>query len=443
MEASNSIILFGKIIARLPHRNSRARRFPSYSSSSVADISDYLLKGCNWRNAPNCPDYVGPVFIDRTSDGRGRGLFASQDFHAGDPLIVSNPFAAALNDPCSVQLFSKINTIVRESATALQQLYFLAGSNFHDGLPVPSVSLFDRSIDPIETPKDLKFDEARIMHIINVNSFEGELSAPKSKPATKLTGLWLLPSFINHSCSPNASRLVVGEAMFIHAASDIRAKEEITIAYTDVLYPFRKRQEALEKMGFGFRCKCKRCLAERSVEKPLQEISERFHSLHGKAVDEVHAVITAKVHTSSDSFPACKELSSIFNVLRKEMSSFNHLTELQKQYILAGYSPSFLGKWLITGYRSGFAQVSDFVNSTALEVVEAMKSGVPGMHRTLAFITLLAAVAQKGEGNLALVHKLLQLAMDECIRVYGKQKPEVTMKLMEQASEVVPFFEGS
>lgn len=416
----------------------------SSSSSSVADLSEYLVKGCNWQDAPKSIDYVGPVFIDRTSDSRGRGLFASQNVRPGELLLVSNAFASAHNDPFCIELFSKIVSLAQDSPISLRQLYSLAGSNSSShSMPVPPLSLFHPSsiaAPQKEAQEELQFDEKRLMHIMQINSFEGAISSPKSLPVTKLTGLWLLPSFINHSCSPNAARLVAGEAMFIHAATDIQANEEITLAYTDVMSPLKRREEALQKMGLGFSCECKRCFAERSVKQFLQEVSQRFHSLFDKAAEEVHAAASAKEGPSRDSFPACTELAATFGILRKEMTSVGSLSELQKQWILAGYSSAFLGKWLVTGYSTGFANASNFVNSTALELVQAMRLTVPGMQRTLTFATLLASLARRDEENLALFHRLLHLAMDECTRVYGKQKPEVTMELMEQASTFVPFF---
>jgi hypothetical protein len=62
------------------------------------------------------------------------------------------------------------------------------------------------------------------------------------------------------------------------------------------------------------------------------------------------------------------------------------------------------------------------------------------MLRTLSFTSILAHVAEKGGEPFSLTHGLVRLALDECIRVYGKQKLDVTMKLMEQSSDIVPFF---
>lgn len=402
------------------------------------------MNGCNWRDAPRCPDYVGPISIARTPDGRGRGLYASRDVTAGDILIISNAFAASYNDPHSIELYTKISTIVQQSPKALRQFYSLAGYDFHDDMEVPNVKLFDPSVDDYvdtDPPANLEFDEKRVMHIMNVNSFEGELPSMNAQPDTRLTGLWLLPSLINHCCSPNASRLVVGEAMFILASCNIQAEEEITISYSDSMAPLKKREDNLAAMGYGFRCQCKRCLTERSVQQELKEFSERYHELYDTATNEVHSAVTSEVRPSVDKCLACVELYALYNSLAKKVSSLNGLTKLEQQWILGGYSSAFLGKWLVSGYASGFNPPSDFVSSMALELVEAMKATVPGMLRTLSFTTILATAAEKEAGQVfALVHSLVRLALDECIRIYGKQRLDVTIKLMEQSADIVPFF---
>eukprot|EP00250_Pteridium_aquilinum_P008669 c18116_g1_i1 orf=454-1974(-) len=415
----------------------------SPSLGSLVDLSEYLMNGCKWKDAPKCPDYVGPVFIGRTPDGRGRGLYATRDVAAGDILIISNAFAATYNDTDRIEMYLKIASILKQSPKALRQYYALAGVDDHDNIEVPHVKLFDPSIPNVDGDPnlDLEFDEKRVIHIMNVNSFAGELKSSKTDPEMRLTGLWLLPSFINHSCSPNASRLVVGEAMFILASRDIRAKEEITISYTDAMAPLKRREENLGETGYGFCCQCKRCLLERSVQEYLKEISEHYHALYDKAAEEVYSVVTTAETPSVGTFPVCVELFGLYNTLVNKVTSLKGLTKLEQQWILGGYSCAFLGNWIVSGYATGFSPVSDYVSSTALELIEAMKATESGILRTLSFTTILTMVAQKEkEQYSSLTPSLLNLALDECIRVYGKQRLEVAIQLMEQSAGIVPFF---
>ncbi|CAM8938992.1 unnamed protein product [Rhodiola kirilowii] len=76
-------------------------------------------------------------------------------------------------------------------------------------------------------------------------------------------GLWLLSSYINHSCCPNARRLHIGDHVIVVASRDIKAGEELTFAYFDVFKPLEKRREMLAT--WGFICRCRRCEFEERV----------------------------------------------------------------------------------------------------------------------------------------------------------------------------------
>ncbi|GLJ51315.1 hypothetical protein SUGI_1091240 [Cryptomeria japonica] len=91
------------------------------------------------------------------------------------------------------------------------------------------------------------------------------------KSVIEQCGFWGLPSFINHSCFPNAKRIVIGKAIFIIAVRGIAAEEQITVPYTRSLYPLVVRERDFTPLGF--RCECKRCVLERSLDPSLQELS--------------------------------------------------------------------------------------------------------------------------------------------------------------------------
>jgi len=80
-----------------------------------------------------------------------------------------------------------------------------------------------------------------LLAILDVNSLtEDAVSANVLRKNSDCygVGLWLLPSFVNHSCCPNARRLHVGDYLIVHASRDLKAGEEITFAYLDPLSPF-------------------------------------------------------------------------------------------------------------------------------------------------------------------------------------------------------------
>ncbi|KAK1290055.1 hypothetical protein QJS10_CPB18g01428 [Acorus calamus] len=102
-----------------------------------------------------------------------------------------------------------------------------------------------------------KPDVGRILEVLDVNSLTEEaISAKKlgsDDGGCHGVGLWLLASLVNHSCTPNARRLHIGDHMVVFASRDVKAGEEITFAYFD--------RRALAK-AWGFQCGCERCVFE-------------------------------------------------------------------------------------------------------------------------------------------------------------------------------------
>ncbi|KAG4165411.1 hypothetical protein ERO13_A13G077601v2 [Gossypium hirsutum] len=99
------------------------------------------------------------------------------------------------------------------------------------GLEVPDMSIFRPEIEENGCSNDQKLDMDKILSILDVNSLVEE--AVSAKVLGKNSdfygvGLWILVSFINHSCNPNARRLHVGDYVIVHASRDVKAGEEIT-----------------------------------------------------------------------------------------------------------------------------------------------------------------------------------------------------------------------
>jgi hypothetical protein len=430
------------------------RYYPSYSPASASassvsstcrcsvDLSEYLLNGSDPNKAPKISDFIGPLRIGRTSDGRGRGLFLTRDVSMGDILIASNAFSAAYDDENNEKMYAKVAAIVKGSPRAIRQLYSLAGGpslTNSRASDVPKIELFDPTIPDVELfdpAEKIAFDDARITHIIQTNSFSGKMGVAgvqRNGPETKINALWLLPSFINHSCSPNTSRLLVGEIMVFVAAKDMKAREEITICYTDCMVPLRKREGVLERTGGGFHCKCKRCSLERSVDEELRDITDAYLEHYDKAAEEVYSVATTR---AQGSFSSSKELALVFDRLKKKLDTLEILSKQEKRWILGGYSNGFLANFLTLGYTQDFNEPDRFANSMAMEVVIAMQETVPGFLRTLTLAVMLATISTKPDYRSVMV----QLAMDESVRLYGKQRPDVIKHMALQAIELVPFF---
>lgn len=108
---------------------------------------------------------------------------------------------------------------------------------------------------------------------IRINSFRIELalgsyedillSAAASVEAEAAVGnaIYMLPSFYNHDCDPNAHILWIESVNAkLKALRDIEAGEELRICYIDASMD-RDARRAILSEGFGFDCKCARCMS--------------------------------------------------------------------------------------------------------------------------------------------------------------------------------------
>ncbi|KAM7530191.1 hypothetical protein LguiB_033601 [Lonicera macranthoides] len=109
---------------------------------------------------------------------------------------------------------------------------------------------------------------------IRINAFRIELpggfyedllsSAAASVEAEAAVGnsVYMLPSFYNHDCDPNAHILWIENVdARLKALRDIEAGEELRICYIDASMDYDARQTLLSQ-GFGFHCTCLRCLSK-------------------------------------------------------------------------------------------------------------------------------------------------------------------------------------
>eukprot|EP00240_Pyramimonas_obovata_P006056 CAMPEP_0118947288 /NCGR_PEP_ID=MMETSP1169-20130426/45738_1 /TAXON_ID=36882 /ORGANISM="Pyramimonas obovata, Strain CCMP722" /LENGTH=338 /DNA_ID=CAMNT_0006893471 /DNA_START=157 /DNA_END=1173 /DNA_ORIENTATION=+ len=75
------------------------------------------------------------------------------------------------------------------------------------------------------------------------------------------TGVYLLPSFFNHSCDPNVDVEFPenNSTMTLRTRRDVTVGEELYITYIDASAAAGMRQKELQ-WGYGFVCQCSRCV---------------------------------------------------------------------------------------------------------------------------------------------------------------------------------------
>jgi hypothetical protein len=274
----------------------QCKRLEAQARSGAVDLSEWVLAGF----AGKCPDlaeYVGPVEVRRSARG-GRGVFAVKNVEAGATLMIAKAVAigrGVLQDTADggekmvvwKDFVDKVLDATDKCPRTAALIHTLSTGEEQqqEDLVVPDMALFregpgnlnlsDEGTDAVREKGTREvLDVDRILRVLDVNCLTEDAPAAdvlgKNGIVNCGVGLWILPSFINHSCHPNARRTHVGDNAIVHASRDIKAGEEITFPYFDVLVPVSKRREA--SMAWGFECKCDRCRFESEDFNLKQEI---------------------------------------------------------------------------------------------------------------------------------------------------------------------------
>ncbi|KAK4263479.1 hypothetical protein QN277_028878 [Acacia crassicarpa] len=261
----------------------KCKKLDFLSRTGSLDLSDWVSNGFRGKS-PELAEFIGSVEIMK-SEISGRGLFATKNIDAGGLVLITKAIAMErsvlggkdLSEEAQLVMWKnfidKVTDFVRKCHRTSNLICQLSTGEDEDSLEVPDIALFkpgtelknkSKNNQPSETEE---IDKGELLAILDVNSLtEDSVSANvlgKKNNEYYGVGLWLLPSFINHSCYPNARRLHVGDYLIVHASKDIKAGEEITFAYLDPLSTLHKRKEM--SMTWGIQCRCKRCKFESEI----------------------------------------------------------------------------------------------------------------------------------------------------------------------------------
>ncbi|XP_042023686.1 methyltransferase FGSG_00040-like [Salvia splendens] len=251
----------------------KCKKLESLSRSGAFDVSDWVLGGFRGKT-PELAEYIGAVEI-RKSEISGRGLFATRNIESGTLMVVTRAVAVdrAIMPQDSGEnahlviwknFIDKVVETAKNCECVSNLISFLSAGDVLE--EAPGMEVFRPEADVGIGDFSGRVDKERLLSILDVNSvLEDAISAKVlgRNADYQGVGLWILASFINHSCEPNVRRVHVGDYMVVHASRDVKAGEELTMAYFDVLAPREKRREMAD--NWGFVCGCKRCLFEDGV----------------------------------------------------------------------------------------------------------------------------------------------------------------------------------
>ncbi|KAG0133126.1 hypothetical protein HOY82DRAFT_517586 [Tuber indicum] len=249
------------------------------------------------RGKLDCAEYVGPVRVGKAG-GKGRGLFATRDVKFGELLLCSKAFKVCHKEAANARLEILFNLKARkgQAGTHSQLVQELIQELYHN--PKKAKRFYDLHSGDYkrvrgETVDGLPIvDSHLVMRIMLRNAFECSRLSSVDDPLENLfrektevekmiaeasptgtaegSGLWIMPSYINHSCWQNSTRSFLGDLLIVRAARDLSEGEEITINYMENESGVQKRQKAFLS-EWGFECKCTMCEIETAEPQGVQD----------------------------------------------------------------------------------------------------------------------------------------------------------------------------
>lgn len=171
-------------------------------------------------------DFTKTVVV-KNSPMKGRGLFATKTIKPGE-LILASKALAYLEDMVpnantgeqNSKLNQKLVQILEENPEKCQELYRLYAG--------PELGFL--AIEPGVTSSVEFVDKQRIELIARYNRFSSQETIDEM--IKQNAGLWITPSYLNHSCvGSNSSWFNIGDFMFVRAVHTISKDEEILICY--------------------------------------------------------------------------------------------------------------------------------------------------------------------------------------------------------------------
>ncbi|KAH7716362.1 hypothetical protein AAVH_16259 [Aphelenchoides avenae] len=188
-------------------------------------------------------DYVGPIEVVDVP-GKGKGIVATRDIKKGTLLIVSKAHATATSSMALATATKEKLERQPERISEVAGLYYGCERN---------------AATTQETDWKSVTDPTRLGLICSYNTFLTEAFNRGSE--NRARGLWILPSYFNHSCLPNADRTFYGDVMAVFAMMDIKQGEELALGYTPISDPYEQRKSHLAK--YEVVCDCRLCEVDR------------------------------------------------------------------------------------------------------------------------------------------------------------------------------------
>lgn len=245
-------------------------------AANIRDRTEESRGEYNWsdmvKEAEGC-DYLQRAEFSqkwsiRTAGTKGRGAFANEDIEAGTILVVSKAEAIVYADEELANPSIRIDAVNGRCYRGEQnELASLLGQAIIDN-PSKKKGIYELYAGTASA--DHGIDSFRLHGVQIHNSFETEaveimlsaLPIRTSQNSPIGTGIWRRPSYFNHSCLNNCTRLFLKDILIIKASRNIKKDEELTLGYVNKLHEYEERKACF--MDFGFNCECELCQTDMS-----------------------------------------------------------------------------------------------------------------------------------------------------------------------------------
>lgn len=208
-------------------------------------------------------EYTSSVVV-KEAPLKGRGLFATKMIKAGELILASKAFAYVQYNTSSEEthrlqfikrsvpeIHGQLVAKITEILTEYPEKNKIVGS-LYAGAELGYLKCTD------DVSNDIHIDTERIENISIYNAISTYDTIYGSFITN--TGLWIIPSFLNHSCvDANSSWVIIGDFLFVRAFHNISEGEEILIPYrapTGLI-----AQKSLDM--YDFICQCRVCERDR------------------------------------------------------------------------------------------------------------------------------------------------------------------------------------
>ncbi|GBB96464.1 hypothetical protein RclHR1_02760017 [Rhizophagus clarus] len=320
-----------------------------YEAGPRLDHADFLFKGIEIRAV----------------EGKGRGWIAKCDIPENTLLMVSKAFSTVYshevlghtmqsNIPnekttciasslCTEEIITRITQKLLAEAYHCQEVYQL-----YDSLNLDKTDKINKNLVNVDI----------IGNIVKYNSFGLENDIEVENDLSGI-GLWILPSYFNHSCiDKNVSLFFLGDLMFIRSLLPISKGEELVISYRDANCSYEIRSRYLKSIGID--CKCRLCELEKS-ETP--ETSNRRTQL----LNCFKRLIEPKILNNNDPslIKRLEKIISELRYLRKEHPDLEFDTIKLRKCL----SSSYRKNGDLKGALSILKEVYDFYKNVHLQII--------------------------------------------------------------------------